>query len=146
MDQHWVVYVVPCAIYGALFLFSLFFLFIAASLVTHAAVLWTSSFLVSFLLLLIAIHGFFITLLSESTSSIIITNKRVVSFHGTVPFRDDLLEISFEKLKTVEARRRGLLQNLLNYGSLHFEKYASVDAVPHPASVARDIYQAMGLQ
>ncbi len=143
-DEHWMIYVVPVFICILLFAAAVLFLTLAGITVTHSEWLWQTTFVFGTGFLLISLHGFFLILLGESVSQIVITNKRVVRFHNIIMFRDEMLEVSYEKMKTVEARKLGLLRNLLNYGTLHFENNAVIDYVSHPNRAARDIEQQLG--
>jgi hypothetical protein len=143
-DEHWVKYVAPVLI--AIFLFAIsFLLFLLAGITAHHY-MWLShtAYVAALLLFLITLHWFFMVLLSESLSKIIITNRRLLRLDYRLIFHEDILEISFEKMKTVDVRKHGLLQNLLHYGTLYFEtKLASVPFIPHPNRIAKIIQEAM---
>lgn len=143
-DEHWMIYVAPVSICALLFGAAMLFLVLSGATVTHSEWLWQTTFVFGTGFLLLSFHGFFLILLGESVSQIVITNKRVVRFHNIIMFRDEMLEVSYEKMKTVEARKLGILRNLLNYGTLHFENNAVIDYVPHPNRAARDIEQQLG--
>ena len=146
-DEHWVKYVLPAVI--ALFLFAIaFLLFVLAGISAHHY-MWLShgTYLTALLLFLITLHWFFMTLLSESLDKIIITNRRLLRVQYRLIFHEDILEVSFEKMKTVDAQKHGLMQNLLHYGTLYFEtKLAAVPLVPHPNRIAKIIQEAMQMQ
>lgn len=93
----------------------------------------------------VAVHWYFWFLLAESQIDIILTSKRFVNMHSDSLWKEDILEIAFEKMKTVEAHTTNLLQTVLNYGTLEFEGKTKVPLVPRPGAVARQIEQAMGL-
>ena len=143
-DEHWMIYVVPVLICLLLLGASMLFYYIAGVTVFHSDWLWQTSFVFASAFLLLSLHGLFLILLGESVSQIVITSKRVVRFHDVIMFREEMLEVSFEKMKTVEARKKGIVRTLLNYGTLHFENNAMIDYVPHPNRVARDIEQMLG--
>lgn len=143
-DEHWVKYVVPVII--AIFLFAItFLLFILAGITVHHNV-WLShaTYLVTLLLFFLTLHWFFMVLLSESLDKIVITNRRLMRVQYRLIFHEDILEISFEKMKTVDVQKHGLIQNLLGYGTLYFEtKLATIRLVPHPNRIAKIIQEAM---
>lgn len=145
VNEHWIKFIYPSFIYAMVTGGSiLLFLFAYSSLDTS---MWLSHilFIVALILILLTHHWFFMRLLSEAADCIIITDKRLIQLNIRLLFHDALVEIAFDKMKTVEAWKDGLLQNILNYGTLHFEgTKALVKLVPHPSSVARDIEQAMG--
>jgi hypothetical protein len=68
-----------------------------------------------------------------------ITSKRIVAFHTNLFLHDDIMEIPLEKMKVVHADKHGVLQNILNYGTLTFDPHGTVHRIPHPHRVARDI-------
>ncbi len=143
-DEHWVKYVAPVLI--SMFLFAIaFLLFLLAGITAHHYE-WLSAttYIAALLLFLVTHHWFFMVLLSESLDKIIITNRRLMRVQYRLIFHEDILEVSFEKMKTVDARKHGFLQNLLHYGTLYFEtKLAAVPLVPHPNRVAKIIQDAM---
>lgn len=143
-NEHWVKYVVPVTI--SVFLFAIsFLLFILAGLSAHHY-MWLShtTFIAGLFLFLLTLHWLFMMLLSESLDRIIITNRRLIRLQYRLIFHEDILEVSFEKMKTVDAQKQGLLQNLLHYGTLVFEsKLASIPLIPHPNRIAKVIQEAM---
>ena len=144
VNEHWVKYVLPVVIFAFLFGISLLLFILAGMSAHHYTWLSHATYYGALLLFFLTLHWFFMMLLSESLDRIIITNKRLMRVQYRLIFHEDILEISFEKMKTVDARKHGLLQNLLGYGSLHFEtKLASVSLIPHPNRVARIIQEAM---
>ncbi len=143
-DEHWVKYVAPVLISILLFAIA-FLLFVLAGITAHHyALLSGTAYIAALLLFLITHHWFFMVLLSESLDKIIITNRRLMRVQYRLIFHEDILEVSFEKMKTVEARKRGFIQNLLHYGTLYFEtKLAAVPLVPHPNRIAKVIQEVM---
>lgn len=143
-DEHWVKYVVPTIISAFLFAIALL-LFALAGMTAHHYV-WLShlTYIAALFLFLITFHWFFMTLLSESLDKIIITNRRLLRVQYRLIFHEDILEVTFEKMKTVDAQKHGLIQNLFHYGTLYFEtRLAAVPLVPHPNRIARIIQEAM---
>ncbi|MDO8648869.1 MAG: hypothetical protein Q7R81_03735 [Candidatus Peregrinibacteria bacterium] len=143
-DEHWVKYVVPVLI--SIFLFAIaFLLFVLAGITAHHY-MWLShaSYIAALLLFLVTLHWFFMVLLSEGLDKIIITNRRLMRVQYRIIFHEDILEISFDKMKTVDARKHGFIQNILHYGTLIFEvNKARVPLVPHPNRIAKIIQDAM---
>lgn len=146
VGEHWIKYVFPVFVYAVLAAVSLL-LFVLAGLTAHHS-MWLShtSFIAALLLFLVAHHWFFTQLLSETMTHIVVTTHRVIWIHESLFYREQIAEYAFDKMKTVEAKKEGLLQNVLRYGSLKFESGADVRLVPHPNSVAKAIEQAMGLK
>lgn len=147
VGEHWIKYVFPVFVHLLLFSVSML-LFVLAGLSAHHY-MWLShlTFIAALCLFLITHHWFFVLFLSESTTHIVVTNHRVVRLRERLLAHEELLEVSFDKIKTVEADKEGLLQTVLQYGSLNFEGgVCIIPLVPHPSTLARDIQQAMGLK
>ncbi len=143
-DEHWIKYVFPLVVYGiltaaGLALSSGFFVAAQNEQISMLA------FSIGLLLLTCTHHWFFWFLLAESQVDIVVTSKRVVYAHAGLLWDEDIVEVAFEKMKTVEAHKKTLLQSVLNYGTLNFEKKAQILRVPHPGTVARVIQQAIGM-
>ncbi len=145
-SEHWMVYVLPFFIYILLTISGVFLLIVAGYTVGRSDWIATFAFMISLILLLAACHSFFFVVLGQATSYYVITTHRVIHFKNIIILREEMSEVSFEKIKTVEACKRGFLQYLLNYGSLNFENKLIIEYVGHPHAVARDVHQAMGLR
>lgn len=143
---HWIVHVFPYFL--AILLVGTSFLLLALAGVAALQGLFAAAvaFWLGMLLLLFVQHWFFLYLLSDSLGYLLITNRRVIHVTTKLLLQETLHEISFEKMKTVAATKKGFLQNLLSYGTLTFEGGTAVPYVAHPNSVVKDIEQAMGLR
>lgn len=144
IHDHWIKYVMPSVVYLLLTVTSVLIFWFAGISAHHYIWLTNVAYIAALLLFLAAHHWFFAMLLSESNEHIVITDKRVIHMQTRLLFYEDMNEFAFEKMKTVEARKEGFLQNVLRYGSLVFEKSFIVRQIPHPNRVARDVEQAMG--
>lgn len=143
-EEHWIRFVAPVLLAAMLLLISLL-LFALAGLSAHHY-MWLShvTFVAGMLLFVFTLHWFFMILLGDALDCIIITDKRLLRMQFRPLFHDEVFEISFEKMKTVDARKVGFLQNVLRYGTLYFEtKLASVPYVRHPNRVAKIIQETM---
>lgn len=147
IDEHWMVYIVPSAVCFTIGVLGILLYVVSGYTVTHSDALWIPSFIGGFVCLLISVHGFFFLLICEYLSKIVVTNRRIVAFEDVLLFKEDMLEIPFQAMKSVEAKKHGILQYFLNYGSIVFERGSKgkIDYVPHPNSAARDIMQAIGM-
>ncbi len=144
--QHWIKYVFLIFVYLVLLSLSVG-MFVAAG-VTAYHTQWVSFvlFTAALVLFLFAHHWFFVTLLCEMAVHIAITNHRVVWVRDKLFLDEHMTEYAFTIMETVEARKHGLLQTILRYGTLQFETGPDITLVPHPISVAKDIEQAMGMR
>ena len=110
--EHWIKYVFPSVLYVLLVG--------AGILLFNVAALTTSSslgaslflFLVGLTLVFVTHHWFFWFLLAESQAHIILTSKRVVWIHESLLWREEMVEVSFEKMKTVEAHKAHIMNKL----------------------------------
>lgn len=142
--EHWIKYVLPVAMAICLFSIAVFLLFLAGLSAIHEMWVSHASFITGMALLLFTHHWFFMTLLGEALDGIIITNKRLIRTKCRLIFHEDFLEVSFEKMKTVDSEKRGILQNLFHYGTLMFENNkATIRLVPRPNHIAHLIQEAM---
>ncbi len=143
--EHWIKYVFPSIIYMALVLVSLLAIWFSSLVAETAGRTSLFVFLFALVLLFFTHHWFYWYLLAESQAHIIVTSKRVIRIHENLLWREDMVDVSFEKMKTVEAHKLNLLQAVLNYGTLEFEAKAKITRVPHPGTLAMKIEQAMGM-
>lgn len=144
IHEHWVKYVVPVIVYVLMVGISLLMFYVAGYWAYQYELLSGGTYLLALILLLLTHHWFFAMLLSKATEHIIVTTHRVIHVRSHLFFFEDMNEVAFDKMKTVEARKQGLIQNVLRYGELVFEKSFTIKRVPHPNRVTRDIEQAMG--
>lgn len=142
---HWIIYVFPYFLFAVLLGISLLLLGLAATAALQGFALAAPTFWAGMLLLLAVQHWFFLYLMSDSLGYILVTSRRVIVISTKLLVQETMQEISFEKMKTVSATKKGLLQNVLMYGTLTFEGGTSVPYVAHPNSVVKDIQQAMGM-
>lgn len=146
VPQHWIRFVLPSVLYVLLLCVSIGLFLVAGYSYTHSAALMQVAFGAGFVLFLVNHHWFFIFLLSEVSSQMIITNRRVVWMQDHLFVDERMAEYAFEKMKSVEAIKHGILQTVLRYGTLRFEHAPDIPLVPHPNRVAKHIEQAIGLR
>jgi len=143
-DEHWIKFFRPVLLFLLLLCVSLLLFYFAGLSAHHNMWLSHGTLLTAMFVFLLTHHWFFMVLLSETMDRIIVTNRRLFRMKYRLLITEDILEISFEKMKTVDATKTGILQNLLRYGTLTFEtKLASVSLVPHPNKLAQIIQKAM---
>lgn len=146
VPEHWVRYVRLGAVIVLVGLADLSLFVLAGIFASHNDALSGGLFAAGVLLLLLLHHWSFAALGSETVRAIIVTNRRVVHYGVRLLFHEELREIAFEKMKSVDAVMKGFWQNLLRYGSLEFEEKHTIHDVPHPTRVVRTIEQAQGLR
>lgn len=143
--EHWIKYVFPCFLYIVLMGGAALILYGAIVSAPSSFAVSAMLFLVGLVILFVTQHWFFWFLLAESQAHIIVTNKRVISIRESLLWREEMVEVSFEKMKTVESYKQNFLQYVLNYGALQFESATAIRHVPHPGTMAKQIEQAMGM-
>lgn len=144
INEHWIKYVFPVFVYTTLIGISLL-LFVLAGISAHHY-MWVShlTFIAALSLVLLTHHWFFLRLLGDAIDCIVITNQRSIYFETRLLLHDSMRENSFDKMRTVEAYKEGLLQNIFHYGTLKFQGGIDIPLVPHPHRMAKEIEQAMG--
>ncbi len=143
--QHWFRYVTPAFVYAVVTAMSIVLFFVAGFTAYHIPGASYVVYIVALIVFLFTHHWFFLTILGESHAKIIVTSRRVIWMHVRLFAGEEMREYAFDKMKTVEARTHGILQTIFRYGTLEFESGPGIPLVPHPATVAKDIEQAMGL-
>ena len=142
--EHWIKYAFPSVLSVLLVAIGLFLFYLWA--LSPSNTFGSHLLFVSALILLSCVyHWFFWLLLAESQTCIIVTNRRVVYIRQGLLWNERMIEVSYEKMKTVEAHKKTLLQSIFNYGTLQFESKAKIHCVPHPGTLVRTIVQAMGM-
>ncbi len=143
--QHWFRYVAPAFVYAVVTAMSVVLFLSAGFTAYHVAWLSYLTYVAALLVFFFTHHWFFVTILGEAHARVVVTNRRVIWMHVRLFAGEEMREYAFEKMKTVEARTHGILQAVLRFGTIEFESGPGIPLVPHPASVAKDIEQAMGL-
>jgi uncharacterized membrane protein YdbT with pleckstrin-like domain len=140
-STHWIKYVMPVVLFLLLGGSAVLFFFFSGMSSHHSMWLSHGTYLVALLLFSIAHHWFFHKILSEGMDDVIITNKRLIFLDAHLLFRDDMHEVSLDRIRALEARKRGFVQNILRYGSIWFDTGGSeiksgriIPLVPHPHS------------
>lgn len=142
--EHWIRFIGPLLLAVVLIGISLLLYVLAGVSAHHYAWLTNVALIAGMSLFCFTTHWFFLVLLGDSLDCMLITNKRLLRMQYRPFSREDVLEISFQKMKTVDAEKKGILQNLLRYGTLHFEtNLASIPYVAHPNRVAKTIQEVM---
>ena len=145
-STHWIKYSMPVFVLFVLLMTSIL-LFYFAGLSTHH-LMWLShiTLLLALVLLVTVHHWFFHRILSDGMDDVIITDKRIIFLDSSLWLRDDMQEIALGQIRAVEARKRGILQNVFHYGSLWFDTGGSaigggkvIPLVPHPHRKAKEI-------
>lgn len=142
-DEHWVKYVLPVTVSALILIVTLLLFGLAGLSAYHFAWVSAVTFVAATFLLHLSVHWLFMILLSEAIDRIILTNKRLLRVQYRLIFHDDVLEVAFNKMRVVDARKSGFIQNLLHYGSLVFEGTLSIPLVRHPNRMARTIEEIM---
>lgn len=142
-STHWIKYVSPAL--GFLLLLGICVLIFSLS-ISLSSVSWglfSLFFLIGTVLCLAAHHWFFYRILSEGMVDIIITNKRFMYLEERLLLQDDMHETALKNILAVEAKKHGLLKNILSYGDLWFDtggarsdKSHTVYLVPNPMDTA----------
>lgn len=101
----------------------------------HALSLW---FLVGgHVILLLFHHTAFYRYLSISTHQFLLTNRRILGSEQSLWLSDDTLDIPLYRIRSIEAKKEGILQHILGYGTLVLNRgeLPSLRSIPHPDAV-----------
>ena len=148
MATHWVKYV-PQAIFCH-FLASIGLLLVAGSyaLRTTSILFAVGIALLGGTLFLLSHHKWFHKVLSEEFIDIILTNERIIYFDDFLFLSDNEHEIPLHRVAGVEVKQEGLLQNILEYGTLWIDTGGgtidlkrSISNVPNPELLSEKIAQ-----
>ncbi|MFA7682139.1 MAG: PH domain-containing protein [Candidatus Peribacteraceae bacterium] len=152
-STHWIKYLLPSVIYVFLMFLSGFVFLLAAYSASVAPWLADGSFFVGLVLLLISHHWYFHKIFSEHMMAIFITSRRFVFLKNSMFFHDDMHEISLERILAVRAKKHGLIQNILDYGSFWFdtggttmENSPIIPQVPHPHQKVKSIMKLLQMR
>ncbi len=146
VQEHWVKYVNPFLIISILLALSMLLFYLAGESAYHEENVSTSLFFAGLLFLLFAHHAFFHRILSEKLDQVIITSKRIIQLKTRLFLEDDIIEIPLDKVRAVRADKRGVLQNLLRYGSISLDANEAITRIPHPQRIAKEISMALEMK
>lgn len=78
----------------------------------------TITFISGSIIILYAHHHMFHKLMSESMFDIFVTSERVIYFNDKLFLSNNEHEIPLHRIAGIEANQEGLIQNILNYGTI----------------------------
>jgi len=149
-STHWIKYAMPVFVLFILLITSALLFYFAGLSAYHFMWLSHPMFLIALFLLVTVFHWIFHRVLSDGMDDVIITDKRIIFLDSSLWLRDDMHEIALERIRAVEARKRGILQNIFHYGSLWFDTGGSsmsggkvIPLVPHPHRKAKEILELL---
>jgi len=145
-STHWIKYAMPVFVLIVLLMTSALLFYFAGLSAHHLMWLSHATLFFALILLVTVHHWFFHRVLSDGMDDVIITDKRIIFLDSSLWLRDDTQEIALGQIRAVEARKRGILQNVFHYGSLWFDTGGSaigggkvIPLVPHPHRKAKEI-------
>ena len=149
IKEHWMQYGMPVFL-----IFASWALFALCTALSSAMMSWNHTasviaLIVGHVLLLLFHHAAFYRLFSSSTTRVLLTNKRILSSQGSLWFRENVIDIPLWKIRSLEVSKHGLLQQLLDYGSilLNRKELPSLPLIPHPHAVhSRIVSQLQEMQ
>jgi len=100
------------------------------------------------LLILYAHHHLFHKILSESMYDIFVTSERIIYFNDSLFFANNEHEIPLHRIAGIEANQEGIVQNMLNYGTVWIDTGGStidfkrsIPHVPSPEEFSENVAQ-----
>lgn len=143
-STHWMKYVYNALKNHFLALMGISLLFSASIAALQAVSIIT--FFTGSLLIIYSHHNFFHKLMSESMLDIFVTSERIIYFDDNLFFSNNEHEIPLHRIAGIEAIQEGLLQNILNFGTLWIDTGGStvdlkrsIPYVPHPEELSEKI-------
>ncbi|PIR49300.1 hypothetical protein COU79_05700 [Candidatus Peregrinibacteria bacterium CG10_big_fil_rev_8_21_14_0_10_54_7] len=132
--EHWIKYL-PAA-----FLLTISWLLYATYLIVSFAlrdVSHTGSIAIAVagnLFLLVFHHGAFFSYFCASSRRTLVTNRRILTSDQQPWFSDDMTDTPLWRIRSIEVRKKGLLQHILGYGSLVFNQgeLQTIKHILHP--------------
>ncbi|MDA1209388.1 MAG: PH domain-containing protein [bacterium] len=115
-STHWMKYVINALKNHFLVFLGIVLLFAANLAVQQSVAIITC--VSGALLALYAHHNFFHKLLSESMFDIFITTERIIYFDDSLIISNNEHEIPSHRIAGIEVSQEGVIQNMLNYGTL----------------------------
>ena len=134
LSEHWIRYAKSAVLVGTALVIYIACIAASASIhpVNHALSLGVT--VMGHVLLLLFHHAAFYHFLSASTNQYLISNRRILGSHQNIWFSDQLTDIPLWRIRSVEVQKTGLLQHMLNYGSLVLNsgELPTLQRIPHP--------------
>ena len=97
---------------------------------------------------IVLLHSFFIMLINYFLGYMMVTNKRVIEVHKTVFIREEMTEVPYDTMVSIHHEKKGILQNLLQFGTIHIEsnvyQHMKMGFVPHAEKKALKISKIHG--
>jgi|GEM_PF-2835170 len=151
VSTHWMKYVLPFALMLLLVSVAIVVIALPTLFFNQLQVGVYTPFFSGLILLTLIVHWGFHRLLNESMIDVIITNRRVIYLQSSPLINDVMREFHMERMRAVEGRKVGLLQNIFDYGSLSVntegsgfhEEQSIVQFMPHPNRYSQKIIVAM---
>ncbi|PIR48479.1 hypothetical protein COU80_04475 [Candidatus Peregrinibacteria bacterium CG10_big_fil_rev_8_21_14_0_10_55_24] len=150
---HWMKYVTPTFVYVLLMLIIVLLFVFSQFLTGYSHASGAVAYFFTFALLVGIHHWYFHRILSEYMMDIVVTTKRFMFLRCNLFLSDDTHEISLDRILAVEAKKRGIIQNILGYGTLWFDtggtstdKGPIIPLVPHPHRRVREIMSLLRTQ
>lgn len=144
IQDHWIILLKPIflIVSGVVMFFAMTYL--AVLLKPSSAMIGLISLFFGIIFLGLCIHFFFIFLLHWEISSLVFTTKRIIDLRFFPYVEDDVVHTEIKMINEIEKRKRGIVQNLLNYGDVIVivpGKSGSVEFhnVTHPGRLANFI-------
>ncbi len=144
-NQHWVAYIVPVMIASVIGIAGLMLYVLAGYTAHHTMWISHAALLLGLGLVLLAYHWIFHRMLSKIAGVMIITNERVIDMRIRLLLHEAMFEVQLVKVQSVTAVKRNIIAALLNYGDIEFKPSGTLQYVPYPQRVAREIEKAMGM-
>lgn len=137
--KHWTQFFRIFLLGGAIFLATLFIIFLLGLFITYFKIISLYPFFIfmSLIIFIAAINIFFLQLFNFYFDFVLVTNCRIIVVRKTVFLRNDNDAIDLTKIQDIGVVERGIMNNYLNYGTLIIALSSSsppitISNVPNP--------------
>ncbi len=116
--HHWIVLIIPTLLY----LSTLSLVSSAALIIRHQIELLTEIkniiYLISFLILIITTHYYFIFVIAHFLKHFMVTDKRIIVFDYLPYYKHNIDFLELKNIYEVQKKKNGFFKNLFDYGSV----------------------------
>lgn len=137
IKKHWMQYGMAAVLIVASWLLYLICTALSTWLMNWNHTASTVALVTGHILLLLFHHTAFYRIFSSSMTRVLLTNKRILGSQGSLWLQENIIDIPLWKVRSLEVAKRGLLQHILDYGSilLNRRELPSLPLIPHPQTV-----------
>jgi membrane protein YdbS with pleckstrin-like domain len=134
LNEHWIKYVMSFFLVFVSWLLYALCLSLSIAVIPQNHIASMVIVVVGHVLLLFFHHAAFYHFFSVGTWRTLITNRRILTSRQRLWFSDDIIDTPLWRVRSVEVKKKGILQHILDYGTIVLNRgdLPSIERVPHP--------------